>query len=161
MLRRWPTMAVGLLLLLAAPAWSAQVVDVRIGHHPSFTRVVFELDSPAGYRVERHAPIPGIGELVITLEASSPAAKNLDPRDKSLVESVEVVAEGTRSVVHIRLARDGLKLKEMILANPPRIVLDVLGEKPPSRAAPVGYGAVRNPFRDLDPDVRFRPRHRR
>ena len=129
-------MAVGLLLLLAAPAWSAQVVDVRIGHHPSFTRVVFELDSPAGYRVERHAPIPGIGELVITLEASSPAAKNLDPRDKSLVEGVEVVAEGTRSVAHIRLARDGLKLKEMILANPPRIVLDVLGEKPPSRAAP-------------------------
>ena len=35
---------------------------------------------------------------------------------------------GTRSVARIRLARGGLRLKEMILASPPRIVLDVIAE---------------------------------
>jgi len=133
--RRFSVVSAAFLLLAAAPVWAAHVVDVRVGYHPTFVRVVFELDSPTGYRVERHAPVPGVSELVITLDASS-ETESLVARDQSLIEGIELLSEGDRSVAHIRLARDGLKLKEMILASPPRIVLDVLAEKKAAQAAP-------------------------
>ena len=40
-------------VLTAAPTPSARIVQVRVGNHPTFTRVVFELDGRAGYRIER------------------------------------------------------------------------------------------------------------
>ena len=42
-------------LLGATPSLAANVVQVRVGNHPTFTRVVFQLDAPAGYRVEKAA----------------------------------------------------------------------------------------------------------
>ena len=57
-------------LLLAAPVRAAQVVAVRVGNHPTFTRVVFELDAPAGYRMERSSE-GGVSEVLVTLEAGS------------------------------------------------------------------------------------------
>ena len=50
---RWGAMLVLAATMLASPAWAAQVVEVRVGNHPTYTRVVFELDAPAGYRIER------------------------------------------------------------------------------------------------------------
>jgi len=51
--RRFSRIAAALaaLAILVGPAWSARVVEVRVGNHPKFTRVVFELDAPAGYRI--------------------------------------------------------------------------------------------------------------
>ena len=111
---------------IAAPAWAARVIDVRVGKHGSYTRVVFELDTPVGYRIERSEPAPGIAELVISLDASS-EVRSLTTKS-ALIEGVEIRPVGDRSIAHVRLRREGLHLKEMILANPPRIVLDVLGE---------------------------------
>ena len=56
--------------LFAVPALGAEIVAVRVGNHPTFTRVVFELDAPAGYRIERRTE-GGISEILITIEASS------------------------------------------------------------------------------------------
>ena len=56
--------------LLAGPAWASKVVEVRIGNHPTFTRVVFELDAPAGYGIERRTVEKGVSEILVTLEAS-------------------------------------------------------------------------------------------
>ena len=86
--RRVSVVSAAFLLLAATPVWAAHVVDVRVGHHATFTRVVFELDSPTGYRVERHAPVPGVSELVITLDASS-ETESLVTRDQSLIEGIE------------------------------------------------------------------------
>lgn len=125
------------LWLPAAGAWAAEVVDVRIGAHPGFTRIVFELDSTAGYRVERATPQPGVSEVVVSIDATS------IPRElqssKSLVSSLRMVPKGAGSVAHVRVVKDGLRLKQMILASPPRIVLDVLAPavaeaKPPSES---------------------------
>jgi len=122
-----------LALVLAAPAWAAKVVDLRVGRHDAFTRVVFELDGFAGYKIERNAPAPGIAELVVSLNAES-EERRLSIA-KALVESVDLQPEGARSVARIRLTGDGvaMNIKQMTLANPPRIVLDVLGR---SEAAP-------------------------
>jgi len=45
---------VGLWLVVPAAlsASTSQVVDVRVGPHPTYTRVVIELDEVAGYRLE-------------------------------------------------------------------------------------------------------------
>lgn len=118
--------------VLAQRAEAAEIVEVRVGKHAEFTRVVFELDRAAGYRIERADPTSDVVELVISFEASSIPRRIQS--SKSLITQVEVEPSGARSVARIRLVKDGLRLKEMILASPPRIVLDVLSDR---KAAPV------------------------
>lgn len=124
------------LFLTTAPLgalWAAEVLDLRVGVHPDYTRVVFELDRPAGYKVERGS---GPSELVVTLKAGS-TVRSLNPT-KSLIDSIKLEPTATGSTARVVLARDGLSLKEMILASPPRIVLDVILPKPvAARAQPV------------------------
>lgn len=116
------------LLVSAWPAFAAEIVDVRVGKHPEFTRVVFELDRAAGYRIERTDPSKAAQALVVSLEASS-SQRSLTA-GKSLIEGVDIEPMGSRSVARVRLTKGGLRLKEMILTNPPRIVLDVLNDAP-------------------------------
>ncbi len=111
-----------LLLLVAAPAHANRIVQVRVGNHPTFTRLVFELDAFAGYQVERAAASSGAEQLTVTLEASTP------PREihsKSVgIESVSIAEGVGQAIAQIRLRKSGLQMKEMILSNPPRVVLD-------------------------------------
>jgi len=114
---------IGLLLfLIAAPAQANRIVQVRVGNHPTFTRLVFEMDAFAGYQVERRAGTDGAEQLTVTLEASTP------PREitsKSVgIESVQIAEGVDQAIAQIRLRKSGLQMKEMILSNPPRIVLD-------------------------------------
>ena len=113
----------------AAAPRLCELVEVRVGKHPTFTRVVFELDRAAGYRIERSDPSMGVAELIVSLEASS-APRSISKK-KALIEQVDVEPNGRRSVARVRLSQEGLRLKEMILANPPRIVLDLLNEYRP------------------------------
>ena len=108
----------------ALPARSATIVEVRVGSHPAFTRVVFELDEPSGYRIERHTLADGTGELVVTIEASS-RGRNVRSRSP-LLDVVSVEQSLGRAVARIRLREGSLALREMILTGPPRIVLDVM-----------------------------------
>jgi hypothetical protein len=65
-----------------------------------------------------------VWELVVSLDASSIPRKVQS--DEALIGLVKITPRGNRAVAQIELRNDGLSLKEMILANPPRIVLDVL-----------------------------------
>ncbi len=111
--------------IFAQPAYAAKLVDVRIGSHPEFTRIVIELDEPSGYRIERRTHDDGSGEILVTIEAASV------PRSirsgSSLVEWVTVEKVLGRSMARIQLSDAGLGLREMILTKPSRIVLDVMG----------------------------------
>jgi hypothetical protein len=105
---------------LSLPAAAAQLVKVRAGAHANFTRVVFELDGASGYRVEKvgtdAAPM-----LRITLDAGSRFHRLNAHGD---VRGVKVTA-GTRAVATIALGRSDLRVQEMLLSNPHRIVLDL------------------------------------
>ncbi len=118
-------------LVGASMAMAAEIVEVRVGRHAEFTRVVFELDRAAGYRIERANPSAGVSELVVSLEATSIPRRIRS--SKSLIQQVEVEPSGPRTVARVRLAKSGLRLKEMILASPPRIVLDVFSDEPVAR----------------------------
>ncbi|MEM9176383.1 MAG: hypothetical protein AAGC67_14235 [Myxococcota bacterium] len=126
--RGWTLLVALGLLVCAVPALAAEIVEVRVGRHPTFTRVVFELDRAAGYRIERSDPSMEIAELIVSLEASS-VPRSISKK-KALIEQVDVEPDGRRSVARVRLAKEGLRLKEMILTNPPRIVLDLLSDAP-------------------------------
>ncbi|MEE8581837.1 MAG: hypothetical protein V3T33_09635 [Myxococcota bacterium] len=130
-------LALGATVLLSGmPARAANVVGIRLGTHEDYSRVVFELDAPAGYRIERNELAPGVAELVVSLDAGT----NLrGPKvGNRLIERVDIESRGpSSSIARIRLKGTGLRLKEMILANPPRIVLDILRKrvaKPAPRA---------------------------
>jgi hypothetical protein len=113
------------LLAFAAPAWAADVVAVRVGQHAEFTRIVFELDASSGYRVARTTGADGSATIVVTLDAVAKAQKIRS--GSSLVRFVTVDTAAGKTTARITLRKSGLPLKEMILNNPPRIVLDVLG----------------------------------
>lgn len=115
---------------MSTAAIAAEVVEMRLGRHKGFTRVVFELDAPAGYSLERNVLADGSTELVVTLDASADTQEKL--LGKSLVKGVQLTGKGRKSVARIRLGAGQLRVKEMILGNPPRIVLDVLA---PAKAA--------------------------
>jgi hypothetical protein len=116
----------------AQSARSASVVEVRVGSHPAFTRIVFELDEPSGYRVERQTLADGSGELVVTIEASSEGRKVRS--NSPLLDVVSVEESLGRATARIRLSEGRLALREMILTGPPRIVLDVMA---PEKASAV------------------------
>jgi hypothetical protein len=113
-------------VLFAVPAAATEVVQVRVGEHPEFTRVVFELDGRAGYKVERKSGPQGT-EFVVTLDAAS-ATRKLARRGSDIAQ-VEVTG-GEHAVARIRLRKGDLALKELILSNPYRIVLDVMRAEP-------------------------------
>lgn len=123
---------------LAAPAWGASVVDVRVGRHADFTRVVFELDAAAGYQLELARPGGQPPSIVVVLDAE--ALPELRSGIPGLVESVQIEPRGRTSVARIRLRTDRPRIEEMILSSPPRIVVDVIEEKqaaaPPAPRSP-------------------------
>jgi hypothetical protein len=142
--------ALGAAASLAAPAPAARLVQVRVGNHPTFTRVVFELDAPAGYRIEKRE-VGGGRELLVELAASS-TPRELGSRSV-MVAGVEVEPSGDGSLARVRLRRAAPLVKELILAGPPRIVLDLLlpdelvqraePESPPAAATPRPRAAPR------------------
>ena len=118
-------------------ALAVEVVDVRVGQHEKYTRVVFELNDATGYQIERSENARG-KELVISLDARTQPAKF--SFDKGLVEVLSVEQKGGRAVARIQLRKAGLGLKEMTLAEPARLVVDVLATTstptPPVAKAP-------------------------
>jgi hypothetical protein len=95
------------LVLLPADARAANVVQVRVGEHPDFTRIVFELDQRAGYRVERKRGAKG-DELVVTLEATS-GPRKITGRSK-VVPVVQVEA-AERAVARIQIRQKDVRLQ--------------------------------------------------
>ena len=131
------TLVFMLISLPMATAWAAEVVDLRVGVHPDYTRVVFELDRPAAYKIERGR---GQSELVVTLEAGS-IVREVEA-SKGLIGRMTLVPTAKGSKARIKLLGKGLNLKEMILANPPRIVLDISGSKPKAAGSPAAAKPV-------------------
>ncbi|HSJ97126.1 MAG TPA: hypothetical protein VLC53_08635, partial [Myxococcota bacterium] len=111
------------LALVAAPigAGAARRSQVRVGTHEDHTRIVLELDEAASYRL---AP-PGAGgsQLQVQLDADS-AARHVASKSP-LVKAVRVEPSQRGSTISVDLTQPGLEISEMVLANPPRIVLDV------------------------------------
>jgi len=119
----------------ALPAWGASVKQVRVGDHADYTRIVVELDGPAGYSVEQKA-VAGVAELVVGLEAST-STRVISSRSR-LVENVRLRPGPRGAEARIALRVGAVNVKEMVLKSPHRIVLDISAAKTPAATpAPV------------------------
>jgi len=128
------------LLLAAAPVSAARVVNVRVGVDGDRTRVVFELDAPAGHQSGAVQPTAGGGELVVKIDAGS--GLRIVPAKSELVRSVRVQPEGAGALARIALRSQHVRVSEMTLGGPPRLVFDLrpaegaVAAAPPHAAAP-------------------------
>ena len=91
--------AIAVWMFGATGAGAANVSEVRVGtHDDGHTRIVVELDSPAGYRLQ--APREGQKpELIVDLDASS--IERDVPSKSRVVKKVHVEPNGAGSTVHI------------------------------------------------------------
>lgn len=117
----------------AAPTRAAELVEIRVGVHPGFTRVVFELDSEAGYSVARPAAEGASDELVVDLAAHS--LRRVVTSRSDLVETVRIEPTEHGSVARIRLRGSAVAVADTLLLHPPRIVIDLRRPSPSLAAA--------------------------
>jgi hypothetical protein len=108
--------------LLAQAAAAAELLDVRVGQHATFTRVVFELDDAAEYQVEPLFP----GRLAVALTAK---AKPRRVRSSSeLVKAVVMEPTDAGVVATIELNVERVSVRHGVLWDPMRLVLDLTQE---------------------------------
>lgn len=119
-MRRMALIFCAALLLVASPVWAAaKIVNVRVGHHPEYDRIVFDLDGWAAYQVHS---ISGNEVILRVLAGAEPIRVNTE---KGLVRSVEITPSGERSEVRIRLRTADVRVKDSTLQSPARIVIDI------------------------------------
>lgn len=142
--------AVAAWLLAASGAGAATVEEVRVGtHDDGHTRIVVELDSMAGYRLQSPSA-GGSPELIVDLDASS-ISRDV-PSKSRVVKKVHVEPSADGSTVRISLATGDVAVKEMLLANPPRIVLDLKARGPIPKSTEVAEAAPVEPVKS-EPDA--------
>lgn len=134
----------------ATGAGAARVSEVRVGtHDDGHTRIVVELDSPAGYRLQ--APREGQKpELIVDVDATS--IERDVPSKSRVVKKVHVEPSGAGATVHISLATGDVAIKEMLLANPPRIVFDLKARGPIPKSDAVADAAAEVPEEPASPE---------
>jgi len=113
-------------------ARAAQLVEIRVGVHPGFTRVVVELDSQAGYSVARPTAESTSDELVVDLAARS--LRRVVTSRSDLVDTVRIEPGERGSVARIHL-RGAVEVSDTLLVDPPRIVIDLRRPAPRLAAA--------------------------
>jgi hypothetical protein len=123
----------------AAPGSAANLVEVRVGRHAEFTRVVLEMDAPTRYELTGQ----GEGELRVRLFANA-SPRRLGSKSNVLREVV-VESDAAGAVARLALAKSAsVDVKQMVLDNPPRIVLDLIPRTALARA-PVTVTAKKGP----------------
>jgi hypothetical protein len=138
---------------IAPAARAAQLVEIRVGVHPGFTRVVFELDSEAGYSVARPTAQSASDELVVDLAARS--LRRVVTSRSDLVETVRIEPGERGSVARIHL-RGAVEVSDTLLLDPPRIVIDLRRPSPALAAAEGAPSATAEPTRQApltEPDA--------
>lgn len=123
--------ALALGLLAAGAAGAARLVDVRVGQHPEFVRVVFETDAPAAFSIERGEQP---GERRVRIEAGGAPARLRVPADAGAEVTLEPLPDGA-TLARIRAAAP-VRIESQVLDRPPRIVFDLRpgAEEEPSLA---------------------------
>ena len=133
------------LLLAPVAGFAATLSQVRIGTHDDHTRIVLELDEATSYRLTPPTKGGSQRQIQIQLDAES-AARHVASRSP-LVDAVRVAPSARGATVFVDLSQSGVGISEMILADPPRIVLDLT-----SPDAPVAARTVPAPIATPTPD---------
>lgn len=111
------------LLLAPVAGFAATLSQVRIGTHEDHTRIVLELDEATSYRLT--PPTKGGSQRLIQIQLDAESAARHVASRSPLVDAVRVAPSARGATVFVDLSQSGVGISEMILADPPRIVLDL------------------------------------
>ncbi|MCP5056350.1 MAG: hypothetical protein GY937_06440 [bacterium] len=123
---RRPTISLiaGVALLFASAAGGANLIDVRVGVHKDYSRVVFQLDGVSPYRLAELRPKDdGRLVLVVALDAAAGELAPIKPAGSRHIRAVRFRGGADGSRANIVLSGD-VEMKELVLRKPDRIVLD-------------------------------------
>lgn len=113
---------VALVTNAAAKAEAAQLVEVRVGRHPEFVRVVFETDAQATFAI---APGATPGETLVRLDAElAPVVVSRAATSESGADVQLESLPGGGTLARIR-ALVPVRVESQVLDEPPRVVLDL------------------------------------
>ncbi|MBW2241224.1 MAG: hypothetical protein JRH01_04500 [Deltaproteobacteria bacterium] len=111
-------------LLSASAAGGANLIDVRVGVHKDYSRVVFQLDGVSPYRLAELRPTDDARlVLVVALDAAGGKLEPIKPAGSRHIRAVRIRGGPDGSRVNIVLRGD-VEMKELVLRKPDRIVLD-------------------------------------
>lgn len=128
--RTW-SMAVVLSLFVFAGApiwvWAQQHAPnaswaIRVGEHPTYTRVVFDLPTATPYLISQGQDAMTI--LVEFLQGPLLSGEKIVPISRGVVRNVSVVPSPTQTTAEIRLLGPAQVRSYFTLPNPPRLVVD-------------------------------------
>ncbi len=121
------------LLLRPCPATAEQLLDVRIGEYDGYTRVVFEVDTPAA---QPRIDIGAKGQLWVDFDRTAVHLVRKIPvkRSRHIENILFWQHDGHLSTV-LKLDYPRYRFKTFSLDNPPRVAVDIYPE-----AAPAGGG---------------------
>lgn len=105
-----------ILISLAVPGWSSTVVhDVRIGLHPTHTRLVLDCQGDRSLRVERQSP----EKWVVSLDSveTPQGEKALSPRPRGRIQKLRWVSKGSSAVLEVFLKAPLLEAKIFTLED--------------------------------------------
>lgn len=126
---------VGLFASAAASADGSRLMDIRIGQHPDFRRIVLVFDvAPDVARLDL-----GDETLELEIHAEAERARTYFGTSDSPIGAVELIqsrwtndAGDARSGLRFRAGLDGRRARVFALTSPPRLVVDIA---PPGEAA--------------------------
>jgi N-acetylmuramoyl-L-alanine amidase len=98
--------------------------QVRFFSYPGFTRIVFEIESAAPYVLNKKADSRSV--VLGAYDGPLTVAGTLPPVRDAVVAGLELNQEFGRSTIVIRLDRAAGNVRDFVLRNPDRIVLDVM-----------------------------------
>ncbi len=112
-----------MLLFNLAHVQAAQLTHVRVGVHPRYTRIVFEINGEAIIE----GPVQqGPKRYSLKLISTQNALKSTLPSyTKANVDSIDLIHDGEDLIVHIRMEFPYFKIRSFFLPSPQRIVLDI------------------------------------
>lgn len=123
--------------VVATSQESARIVDVRIGSHPEFDRLVLEFDRPVEVAREPSAPL---GPLVLEF-----AAKPLLPRqqlDSHRPRMGRLLIEETPRGARVSAQPGARRVRVFLLRNPARLVVDFADPSPDPFDPPEGVRLI-------------------
>lgn len=122
----------------ASTVRAAELTAFRVGEYGTFTRIVFQFDTPVEFTSQQDA---NREKLTVVFEgAQAVLPQPLLKRSSAGVRSVALQAEATRLKAQIDLTFPAGRLKPFVLADPARVVLDVY--RPEAAPAKITLNAV-------------------
>ncbi len=140
-------------LLIAGAARAGEVVDVRVGLHPRYTRVVLQTTGEVEHSIRRSDE----AELRVRVDASS--QRRVLASGSGHLRSVSLEPQPDGSTIAVLSLRDsGVSYSEMSLSGPARLVIDLkrsaVAQAAPVRAAePPPEPTRTSPPVEIEPDT--------